>query len=163
MLNILFIFCAKYLYIVAVLIVISVWLALPRTQKRQMFIFSIISLPLIYLASRLASMLYFDPRPFVVDHFTPLIAHTADNGFPSDHTLLVSALAVITFPFAKKTASIVLALAVIVGFARVYAGIHHPIDIIGSLVISTIVGLAVYGVLKLFRKKDMAEPEQMLS
>ena len=47
--------------------------------------------------------LYYNPRPFVVGNFTPLISHSVDNGFPSDHVLLASAIASILYFFSKKT------------------------------------------------------------
>ena len=34
---------------------------------------------------KLAGALYAHPRPFVVFHAAPLVAHAADNAFPSDH------------------------------------------------------------------------------
>jgi undecaprenyl-diphosphatase len=79
-----------------------------------------------------------------VGNFIPLIPHAPDNGFPSDHTLFGTALAVIIFPFHKRLGTVLFILALLVGIARVYLGINHAIDILGSAVISVLIGLSLY-------------------
>lgn len=99
----------------------------------------VFALPCIYLFSKLSANLYFDPRPFVVGHFTPLLPHAPDNGFPSDHALLTSAIASVGFVYNKKVSAVLWALTVIVGLARVFAGVHHLVDIAGAISISILV------------------------
>ena len=57
----------------------------------------VISLPLTYVLGVIARSLYFNPRPFMVSGVEPLISHAADNGFPSDHTLLLASIASLVF------------------------------------------------------------------
>jgi undecaprenyl-diphosphatase len=92
----------------------------------------------------------------VIGHFIPLVLHVPDNGFPSDHVLLTSAIASIIFPFNRGTSTAAWIVAVLVGVSRVYVGVHHPIDIIGSMVISAIVSTCVY--LFLWQKKIKSKP-----
>src|SRR5215831_14413653 len=76
------------------------------------------------------------PRPFVELGFTPLIAHLADSSFPSDHTLTGVALIgplLLTLP---RVAWSLVSWVLIVGAARVAAGLHHPSDILGSAVLA---------------------------
>lgn len=148
-----FIFGAKYLYLLVGVIALVWFWKLPKEKKKEIIIFSIITLPAIYLVSKIGAWLYFDPRPFVADHFTPLIPHDPDNGFPSDHALLVSAIASIIYPFSKKVSAGVWVIAVLVGISRVYVGIHHPVDIVGSVVISALVSALAYFVFSRFIKK----------
>jgi undecaprenyl-diphosphatase len=82
-------------------------------------------------------------------HFTPLITHAADNGFPSDHTLLVAALAMTLWFYDKRLSWWVWLVAILVGLARVVSGVHYLTDIIGSIVIVLIVGVAYH----FFRRK----------
>ncbi|MCA1731872.1 MAG: phosphatase PAP2 family protein, partial [Actinobacteria bacterium] len=77
---------------------------------------------------------YNDPRPFTVEHFRPLIPHAADNGFPSDHALLAAALVALVALVDVPLALPFVLLAIVIDWARVDAGIHHLIDVLGSSV-----------------------------
>lgn len=148
----LFIFGAKYLFLVIAAIAGVYFLKLPRTQQKKMLLFAVVTLPLMFLALRAAGFLYYDARPFVVGNFTPLIPHAPDNGFPSDHTMLCAAIATIVFPFNKKISAALWLLTVFVGISRVYTGVHHFVDVLGSMLIAILVGALVYYALKHFKK-----------
>ena len=111
-------------------------------------IFAALTLPLTFIVSKIGALLYFDPRPFVVGHFIPLIPHEPDNGFPSDHVLLCASIAAVVFPSNKYLGIVLLLLTLMVGVARVHTGVHHAIDIIGSLVIALAVAGLVYYVIR---------------
>ncbi len=150
--NTLIIFSAKYLYLFVVAIAAVLFWRL-KEYRREMLIFAAISFPLMYLVRLLAGYLYFNPRPFVVEHFIPLISHSADNGFPSDHTLLVSAIAMLFFYYRRRISAVVWALAFVVGAARVMAGVHHSIDIAGSMLIAICVAWVTHAHLLPFMKR----------
>lgn len=141
---------AKYLYMLIIVLAVVFLLLQKRPVQKQMLIFSIINLPITYLVAKIASHFYFDPRPFVVLHIKPLIDHAMSNGFPSDHTLISVAIAMVLFAFNKKWGITASVLAVIVGISRMYVRVHWPIDILGSFVIGIFVGLGVYFLLKKF-------------
>ena len=134
------ILCAKYLYLVVILLAIIFLLMQKRDIQIKMLLFAVISLPVTYLVAKIAGHFYFDPRPFVTLHIKPLIDHAATNGFPSDHTLISAAIAMILFPFSKKWGISAMVLSLLVGISRVYVRIHSPIDILGSFVIAAVVG-----------------------
>jgi undecaprenyl-diphosphatase len=140
----LIIFGARHLTVVMILIALLFSWRLSDTKKREMAIFAVITLPLIYLMGKLASLLYFNPRPFVVENFTPLVAHAADNGFPSEHTLLSAAVAALVYFFSKKLGALLFVLALLVGAARVLAGVHHALDVTGSIIIAFGVALFIF-------------------
>ncbi len=136
--DLFFILCAKYLFVVPLVILAGYGLSRPRFEWKEMVLFAIPALILTYLLGKLGGFIYFDPRSFVVGHFTPLISHIADNGFPSDHTLLVAGLAAVGTYWNKRMGILLWALAVLVAVARVYVGVHHPIDVIGSIIIALV-------------------------
>lgn len=136
MVNVLAILFAKYVYLVIIAIAVIYGFLQPRSTQKKMVIIAVICLPIIFIVAKIASHFFYDPRPFVVHHIKPLIPHASDNGFPSDHTLISAAFASILFVFSKKWGIIAGVLAVLVGASRVYAQIHSPIDILGSIVIS---------------------------
>ncbi len=142
-----FIFCAKYLVIVPILIFLF-FLFVSLKDRLRFLTFSFISLGLTLILGKILSHFYFNPRPFVVGHFTPLINHAADNGFPSDHMLLVAGLAsIITFKN-SKVGVLMWILALLIGASRIYVGVHSFVDIFGSLFIALVSTYLVFVVLK---------------
>ena len=71
----------------------------------------------------------------------PLIHSATDNGFPSDHTLLLATAAVIVALVNRWAGAVGLVFALLIGLARVYVGVHHLLDIFGSFVIVAIAAL----------------------
>jgi undecaprenyl-diphosphatase len=127
------VFCSNYLLFIFIAIAAAYFWKQPRKIKKEMLIFAIILLPLSYLVAKIAGYFYFDPRPFVAGNFTPLIPHSSDNGFPSDHTLLAAAVAATVWQLSKKMGFFLYIGAFLVGLARVLAGVHHFTDILGSI------------------------------
>lgn len=84
---------------------------------------------------QLAAHLYVDHRPFTDYKLTQLISHAAGKSFPSDHTTATTAIALglLFFTKFKKIGVLLLAVAFIIGFARIFTGVHYPIDILGGL------------------------------
>lgn len=139
---------AKYLYLVIVAAALIYWIVTPRTTKKYLVILGIVVCASALITSRIVAHFFYDPRPFVVRHFTPLVPHAPDNGFPSDHTLLGSAIAG-TITVCNPILGIALWLiTAMVGTARVLAGIHSPIDIAGSICIGAAAALVAHFLLR---------------
>ena len=146
--NLFFILTAKYLYLVPVAILGVYFLLQERGAWKRMVFFAIPAGLFALALGTLANHLYFDPRPFVALHFTPLVPHAPDNGFPSDHTLLVSAVAMIGTLWNRRLGMVLWILAILVAIGRVYVGLHHVLDVIASMVFAVIATLAWYAILK---------------
>jgi len=147
---------AKYLFVAPIVILGMYVLRQKWSAKKPMILFALPALILTYAVGVAGNHLYFDPRPFVVGHFTPLVAHAPDNGFPSDHTLLVSAIAAIGFCWNRKLGAVLAALALIVGVARVAVGLHHPIDVVASMAIAAVLTSAVFLVFRRVARDEAA-------
>jgi len=145
------IFAAKYLvFIEAVVALAAVAFVLyrqPRPEILRWLIAAGITGLMAEVLTQIGGAIYSDPRPFAVEHFHPLIPHAADNGFPSDHALLAAFLVICVILVRFWGAVPVIAvLGVLVDWARVGAGIHHPLDVIGSAVfvaVGAIIAVAV--------------------
>lgn len=154
MANILIIFGAKYLHWLSIIIALIYLLKQPKARRKEIFVFAVIALPTAYAAAKIAGLFYYNPRPFVAENFLPLIPHAPDNGFPSDHALLGGSIAAILFPYSPILSGLAWFITSLVGLSRVFAGIHHPVDIFGSWTIAIAIVFLVKrfvmpGVLKL--------------
>lgn len=73
------------------------------------------------------------PRPHEAGIGHSYLAHAADSSFPSDHATVLFAAAW-AFAFAGRAASAWLfaGIGLMVGWARIYLGVHYPLDIFGG-------------------------------
>jgi len=117
-----------------------------------MIVLSLVAFPLALAVAKVLNLFIKNPRPFVVEHMKPLIDHAADNGFPSDHTLLTMTIAAIVFVYHRKLGIALAFCALVVGWARVMAKVHHPIDIVGSIIIAIVAVFLAKGIVKLFNR-----------
>jgi undecaprenyl-diphosphatase len=122
------------LYAVALGAVLS-WLRVPRVDKAPLAVAAVVAVLLVAVGVKIAGTVWTDPRPFVVDHTTPLIPHPADNGFPSDHTALATAVAAVVLLWHRRAGAALLVVAALLGAARVAAHVHHWPDIVAGFAI----------------------------
>ncbi|MDK2806385.1 MAG: undecaprenyl-diphosphatase [Thermoanaerobacterium sp.] len=86
-------------------------------------------------ANFIISRFYFEPRPFVSHKVNLLIKHSSDASFPSDHLSGGSAIAFTQIRGNKFIGVIMMLLTVLLLIARVYVGVHYPMDVIAGFVI----------------------------
>lgn len=100
-------------------------------------------------------LLYQSPRPYVVlEHVHQLAQPTEPNSFPSGHTSsTLSVVTVLVYKLRENKGIVVLLIlfALLIGFSRIYIGLHFPLDVVVGAVIGIISGLAV---LKYFKNKE---------
>ena len=141
-------FVAQYLVALPVLVLGAYFLMQPRREWKRLALFAIPAGLLTYLLGFVGNHVFFDPRPFVAGHFVPLIPHTPDNGFPSDHALFAAAFAAVGMFWNKWLGLVLWLAALLIAVARVYVGLHHPLDVIGSMVFAIIATSAWWVALK---------------
>lgn len=140
----LIVFGAKYLIALSVALSLGYVVFAQRAVRRRMVLVAAFALPLAYAVAKTASFFYYNARPFVVENSTPLVAHVADNGFPSDHTLLATALASVVLVYSRTWGALLWLLALCIGVSRVLADVHHVVDIAASAAIAAAVVSGVY-------------------
>lgn len=134
------IFCAKYLIALILLITLAVWWQATKKDKYKLVLTIALAGVLAVILDKIAAKLYYDPRPFATHHIKPLVSHAADNGFPSEHTILTVTLSTIVVFYRRRLGILSFGLALIVGSARVAAHVHSPIDIFGAAAIGLVAG-----------------------
>jgi len=80
------------------------------------------------------------PRPFLtVKGLVPLITPHGFS-FPSGHATLAMAMAVILAHHFPRVRSLVYVLAILVGFSRIYFGVHFLSDVLAGFILGAILG-----------------------
>lgn len=90
------------------------------------------------------------PRPFEVFHFVPLIPEDGGQSFPSGHATFFFAFSTAVYLYNKKAGIICYIVSVLMGLARIYSGVHYPLDILGGMALGALVG---WGSWKIFSKR----------
>ncbi len=89
------------------------------------------------------------PRPYTaVEGLVPLLTSGDPNSFPSGHTCAAFACCVTWARFAARrwVKVLCLILAVLMGFSRLYVGVHFPSDVIAGCVVGCLCALLAWTV-----------------
>jgi undecaprenyl-diphosphatase len=132
------VFAAKYIIFIFCAYLAYTWLI--KNEYRQEVLFSGYAALLGLGTNFIITLFYFHPRPFMVPTGTLLIAHAAESSFPSDHATIMFAvsLMLLTFRDLRQSGAVFLVLAFVSGLARVYSGLHFPMDMVGSLLVASL-------------------------
>ena len=127
------------------LAILATWFAGSDSEdrmRRQIGVF--VALTAIAFASWIVfagNELYFRPRPFdaVLDHeVAVLLYRPTDSSFPSNSAAVAFAAAGGVWLISRRAGLALLGVAVAYGTARVYGGVHYPLDIVGGAVIGLV-------------------------
>jgi undecaprenyl-diphosphatase len=112
-------------------------------QKKKEILLAFFSGALAWVLAYVLKLIFHTPRPF--DLFSRVDALLPETGyaFPSGHATFFMALAVSVFLIHKQAGRVFIFLALIIGLARVIAGVHFPIDILGGFLLGSIVSTLV--------------------
>ncbi len=100
---------------------------------------------LTFVAVEIIKALVAFPRPFqVLQNIHVLISLPDSYSFPSGHAAITMALATVVYPYKKQLGLLLALFAFIVGFARIYVGVHYPIDVIAGFLIGFVIPKLVY-------------------
>jgi len=77
-----------------------------------------------------------------------LIKMPTDYSFPSGHTLICMIPATILMFENKKFGIPAMIITVLVAFSRLYLYVHFPTDVLGSIIIGLVIGIAVHMIIK---------------
>ncbi len=143
------IFLAQYLpYLILISIIILVFKE--PVFKRKMFLGVYLILVLILSRGIIGgafNFFYPQERPFQVLDFEPLIGVTGSS-FPSSHTLIFFSLAAVIFYYNKKYGVWYLLAASLIGVARIFVGVHWPIDVLFGIILGILSAVIIKELIK---------------
>ena len=104
-----------------------------------------------FIVTELIRFFYSRPRPFeVLADVNILLYREGGGSFPSGHATFFFALAAgIAFHY-PRVGVLFFAVALVISFARVAAGVHWPSDILGGAMIGIATGFLVHAIIKRF-------------
>jgi len=125
-------------------IAILVWTWVFKTAEvRRSLMVAGIALGLGLLVNFTIAFLIYVPRPFEMGVGISFLSHSKETSFPSDHATFLWSLGLgllVTQPL-RRLGSTIVCLGIAVAWARVYLGVHFPLDMAASLLISSCAAL----------------------
>lgn len=128
---------AEYAIWLVPLTLIACWLwGAPATRRHALQ--AALAAMLALLINVGFSLVWYHPRPFAIGLGTNLLPHAADSSFPSDHLTLLWTVAFCLIGHANlRRVGVGLALLGLpMAWARIYLGVHYPLDMLGAAAVS---------------------------
>jgi len=171
--DLFFIICAKYLIFVIAGAVLGWWISLhsikfPKKiklpenwenedkKKWQIFWNIILAVCSSYIFSQLLALIKFRTRPFLNSNIKQLLNPLSEKSFPSDHTTVVFATSLAVYFYNKKLGLVLLGMSLLIGFARIYVGVHYPIDVLGGIILGCLCALIFYLIFNRKKKEKVS-------
>jgi undecaprenyl-diphosphatase len=127
---------AVHLVVLVPLLLVFMWLT-GRKEKRDTALFTVLAVSLSLLLSKIVAMVYPHPRPFMIGLGHQYLPHEANDSFPSDHaTFFTAAAFALLAGRCPGPGLAIFAVGIAVSWARIYLGIHFPMDMAGALAIA---------------------------
>lgn len=148
------IFLAKYLpYLMVAAFLVLVWYEDGWRRKLYAFAEGAIAVMLARgLLTEAIRFFYHEARPFSFYNFTPLISESGWS-FPSGHMAWFFALSLTVWCLNRKWGWWFFGLSAAMGIARIYVGVHWPLDILGGVIVGLLSAWFVHRLLKESREK----------
>ena len=139
-LDLLGIFFAEYSgYILAIIVVVLVFKA--GGWKKRIHYFSLIALTTILsrgIITEFIRLVYPRLRPFKELAINALVNHSNESSFPSGHMAFYFALILPVFCINRRAGWYLSGVVFLMGLARIFVGVHWPMDIISGIAVACI-------------------------
>lgn len=97
-----------------------------------------------------------DRPPTIILDPEPLMEVPTTSSFPSGHTSTGFACAYVISRVAPRLTVFVYVLAALIGFSRIYVGVHYPLDVLAGAVLGVAVAKALLMLLEALRRSPQA-------
>lgn len=126
-------------------IAIAIGLLISKKHKKAGLLVLIGLLLGVIIGNGILKNLVMRSRPcWINTDFNLLIANPKDYSFPSGHALSSTIAATVITLYRKKWGIIVIPIAALMAFSRLYLYVHFPTDILGGIVMGIIIGCVTY-------------------
>ena len=152
-------FCAQYVIFAIVALVAGSWFVRSGDDRaRRVAVYTAVLTALLsLLAVQVIQHFYVHQRPFVTrSDVTLLISHGKDASFPSEHAAVAFALAGGIAAYRLRFGVVLIVLATLVGFSRIYVGVHYPGDVVAGALLGISIAAAIRGARPMLEWLDRA-------
>jgi len=127
---------ADYVIYVIPLLLAGMWLCGNEAQ-RHLAIRACLVAMLGVGANQLIGLVWQHPRPFIIGLGHTFLPHAPDSSFPSDHATVFAGIALtLVLGGASWLGVLTLLAGVSVAWARVFLGVHFPLDMFGAAAVA---------------------------
>ena len=120
------------------IIIALILLAKPKYRKAGVLTLAALTLGLI-LGNGIIKNVVARARPYNYSDIKLLVKTPWDYSFPSGHTLAAFSSAIVVTYHHRKMGWFMFPMAIIIAFSRMYLYVHFPSDILGAIVLSTLI------------------------
>jgi undecaprenyl-diphosphatase len=140
------------------------WLLLIWKGGKRGRIVAFLIIPILILADQTSSSLLkhaFDRlRPCkALDNVRLLIPCGSGYSFPSSHATNISAAFTPFIYYYRKYATLWIIIILLIGFSRIYVGVHYPLDVIGGFVVGTTISILLIFLFGIVERRLNPSPE----
>lgn len=133
------IFAAKYLILLVPFGLAALWMG-GQAQQREAAVRALAATICALALNVLIGLAWYHARPFADGIGHNFLPHAANSSFPSDHGTIMFTVALVLAsaraPAARRFGQALLPVAVAVAWARIFLGVHWPLDMLGALVMA---------------------------
>ncbi len=149
---------ADYLIYSIPLMLVSLWCWGNESQRAPALKACVVAFVALGI-NQLLSIVWPHPRPFMMGLGHTFIPHAADSSFPSDHATVFAAMGLtLVFASIRSLAGwTTLLLGICVAWARIFLGVHFPLDMVGGVAIVCAVWLGISPVWRLVGERITAQ------
>lgn len=108
-------------------------------NKWREFFFVFFTGAFAWVMAAILKILVHTPRPFMILTDVQPLFNESGFAFPSGHATFFSALGFALFIKHKRVGYVFILFAILIGIARVTAGVHFPIDILGGFALGWLI------------------------
>ncbi|MBN3786070.1 phosphatase PAP2 family protein [Burkholderia sp. Ac-20353] len=129
---------ADYMVWLIPLLMIAMWLS-GSNRQRELAIRACLLALLALGGNQLIGLVWSHPRPFAIGLGHAFLPHAPDSSFPSDHATVFASIALtLLIGRMRWLGGMTLVVGIAVAWARVFLGVHFPLDMIGAVAVTCI-------------------------
>lgn len=124
------------------LLTVALWFAgasrEERRRNQRVVLYTIVAVLLANLVVKLCDLVYFRPRPFSSQEVNLLFYRPSDSSLPANAAAVGFTFAGVAWQRYRWLGVVMGVLAGLFAFARIYCGVHYPLDVVAGAMVGAL-------------------------